>query len=345
MERKLVLLLILAALGLYSCSDSISKPSYTFKKPVGDGVVAKIGDITITEKELVEGIETDIYEQEQKMFDLKFDRIKMLAIEKLMEKDPKKKGLTNDEYMDKYISSKVTISDKEIADFVKEKKIPEQQMNEQFKERIKQYLLSQKKVEALDDWLAEKTKKDSIEVFLMEPTRPTFEVEVGSAPFAGGKDAKVTIVEFSDFQCPFCSKGAETVSELKKKYGDKIKIAFKNYPLPFHKDAKGAAVASLCAHEQGANYFWKLHDYMFANQQALKPEELKAAVKKLGMDDKKFSECLDGNKYLAAVNQDIDQGRDLGVKSTPTFYVNGMLLQGAQPIEEFAKLIDKELNK
>lgn len=343
MKFSLSLILIVTLLALYSCSDSISKPSYKFKKSVGDGVAAKVGDISISEQEMVSGIENDLYEAEKKIFDIKFDKVRMLVIEKLMEQDPKKKGLSNDEYMDKYIVSKIKVSKDEIENFIKEKNIPDQHINDGIKERIRQFLMNEKKVVALDEWVAEKTKGKQIEVFFQEPKRPTFDVKVGSAPVYGSDNAKVTIVEFSDFQCPFCSKGADLVNELKKKYGNKIRVAFKNYPLPFHHDAKGAAVAGLCAHEQGKDAFWKMHDEMFANQNALKPADLKKTAAKLKLDEKKFAECLDSNKYLAQVNKDMEEGQKLGVKSTPTFFVNGALVQGAQPIEVFSEIIDSEL--
>src|SRR5690606_21078421 len=137
---------------------------------------------------------------------------------------------------------------------------------------------------------------------------PTFDVELVNAPFIGGVDAKVTIVEFSDFQCPFCAKGAEIMNELTKKYGNKIKIAFKNYPLPFHSHAKDAAQAALCVHEQKADYFWKLHDIMFQDQTKLSRTDLAASVKKIGVDSAKYDACMSGNKYMAAIEADIEQG-------------------------------------
>ena len=123
-------------------------------------------------------------------------------------------------------------------------------------------------------------------------------------------------------------------------------MAFKNFPLPFHHHAKTAAIAGLCANEQGGNYFWKLHDHMFANQTKLTKKDLKSAISKFnGLNSKKFSECLDKNKYLAQVNKDMAEGKKIGVKSTPTFFVNGKLISGAQPVEVFSQVIDEELSR
>jgi protein-disulfide isomerase len=335
--------LILLLTVVYSCSKATSKPEYKYKKAVGDGVAAKIGSITVTDKELYSGIESELYEAEMKIFDIKFNKLNSIILEKLMKADPQSKGLTNDQYMEKHIASKIKITKKEIDAFVAERKIPKEQLNPQIMEKIKSFLSIEKKRVAVQNWLGGKTSKSGIEVFFQKPQRPTFDVKVGNAPSFGGENAKVTIVEYSDFQCPFCAKGATILKDLKKKYGNKVKIAFKQYPLPFHSQAKKAAVAALCANEQSADLFWKLHDSMFANQAALAPAKLKEAAKKLGADSAKFDKCLDDNKYIAQVEKDIQEGKEIGVKSTPTFFVNGKLVSGAQPLEVFSELIDKEL--
>ena len=343
LQWKLLSLITVAVLFAFSCTKGNSRPSFVYKKAAGDGVAAKIGNVTITEQDLVKGIESDIYEAEQKIFDIKFNKLRAMVIEKLMEQDPKKKGLTNDEYMDKYIAGKAKISDKAIDAFIKEKKIPANNINPQIRERIKSYLMVEEKKKMVDRWLAEKTKKSPVEVFIQKPRRPSYDVKIGNAPFAGGKDAKVEVVEFSDFQCPFCARAADILRQIKKKYGKKVKIAFKQFPLPFHSQAKDAAIAALCANEQKTDYFWKMHDAMFADQSKLKIADLKATAKKIGVDSKKFDECLDSKKYEAQVDQDIEQGKKVGVKSTPTFYVNGQQITGAQPLEVFSEIIDSEL--
>lgn len=341
---KLVLLVAITQM-IISCSKATSKPEYKYKKAGGNGVVAQIGDIKITEKELFDGIESELYDAEMKLFDIKFNKLNSLILEKLMKADPKKKGLTNDQYMEKYIASKVQVTDKEIQDFIVERKVPKNQVNDQIKERIKNYLSVDKKRVAVQAWIAERTKKTGIDVYFEKPKRPTFDVKVGDSPFAGGKNAKVEVVEFSDFQCPFCAKGAEVVTQLKKKYGNKIKVVFKQYPLPFHSQAKGAAIAALCANEQSSDFFWKLHDKMFADQSKLSIDSIKATAKELGVKTDAFNKCLDSKKYMAQVEKDIQQGKGLGVKSTPTFFVNGQLIAGAQPLEVFSEVIDQELEK
>jgi protein-disulfide isomerase len=312
-------------------------------KNAGDGVAAKIGDITITDKEVYSGIEADLYDAEMKVFQIKFAKLNQLVVEKIIAKDPKSKGMTNDQFFEKNIYSKIKVSSKEFNDFVAEKKIPKQQINPQITEKIKNYLTMQKKEAALKNWLGGKTSKSGIEVFMEKPTRPSFDVSTDGSPFAGGENAKVTLVEFSDFQCPYCAEGSKILKTLKKKYGNKIKVVMKQFPLPFHSQAKKAAMAALCANEQDKAKFWSMHDKMFADQSKLKVADLKALAKSLGLKSEQFDKCLDDNKYMAAIEKDIQDGKSVGVKSTPTFFVNGKLIAGAVPVDEFSELIDQEL--
>lgn len=343
MKAIVGLLALVVLLSFSACSDSTGKPSYLFKAAPKEGLAAKVGDMEITNAELADGIESDLFEAETKVFEIKFSRLKSLLLQKYMDKDPRKKGISNDEFLEKYIAKEVVISDKEIDAFIKDQNIPAEHINPQVREKIKNYLEMERKKEAVDKWLAEQTKKSPVEVYLQKPRRPTFPVEVGNAPMMGAKDAKVTIVEFSDFQCPFCAKGADILKEIKKKYGNKVKVAFKNFPLPFHNHAEQAAVAGLCANEQGSDYFWKMHDEMFANQDSLDAEGLKKTAKKIGLKSDAFEKCLTENKFLAQVKADMEEGKNVKVKSTPTFFINGQLINGAQPMDVFSEIIDEEL--
>ena len=327
-----------------ACSQGNSKPSYLFKQAPKEGIAAKAGDIEVTNAEVMEGIESEVFEHESKAFEVKFNKLRSVLLQKLVQKDPRNKGLSNDEFLTKYIAKDVKISEKEIDAFIKDQNIPAEHINPQVREKIKNYLEIERKKEAVDKWLAEQTSKTPVEVYIPKPRRPTFPVDVGNAPFAGDKDAKVTIVEFSDFQCPFCAKGADLLKKVKEKYGNKVKISFKQFPLPFHNHAEQAAIASLCANEQSSDLFWKMHYEMFANQEtALDPEGLKKTAKKVGAKMGIFEKCLSENKYAGQVKADMEEGKKIGVKSTPTFYVNGQLVSGAQPLEVFSEIIDEEL--
>lgn len=334
------------AVVLIACQkEASSKPNFIFKPAPSNEVVASVGGEQILAKDFVKGIESDLYEAEMKVYEIKFARLQSMLLEKFMNQDPNKKGLTNDQFLDQYIAKNLKISDAEVEKFIKDRQIPKEQVNPEIKSRIVEYLSVEAKKNAIDKWISEKTKKSPVEVYIHKPTLPMFDVAAGDSPFKGGADAKVTIVEFSDFQCPFCSKGANVLTALEKKYGNKIKIAFKHYPLPFHAQARIAAEASMCANEQNVKYFWKMHDAMFADQSKLDRDNLIATAKKAGVKEADFKACLDAGKYKAKVDADVAEGGALGIKSTPTFFINGKLIAGAQPIEVFTEIIDEELSK
>lgn len=172
---------------------------------------------------------------------------------------------------------------------------------------------------------------------------PRVQVSAADAPSKGPANAPVTIIEFSDFQCPFCSRGKATMDQVVSTYGDKVRLVFRNFPLSFHQNAEKAAEAAQCANEQGK--FWEYHDILFANQGALAVENLKQYAVDLKLDTAKFNSCLDSGKYAAKIQTDISDGQAAGVRGTPAFYINGRSISGAQPFENFQKVIEEELAK
>ncbi|GAC1596431.1 MAG: hypothetical protein NVS4B10_05420 [Myxococcales bacterium] len=161
------------------------------------------------------------------------------------------------------------------------------------------------------------------------------------APSMGGKHPKVTIVEWSDFQCPFCSRVEPTLQQLRTQYGSKIRIVWKNQPLPFHPNAMPAAEAALAAGEQGK--FWQMHDKLFEHQAELSPPLYDKLAKELGLDLQKFHASIEGHKHAAQIQAEMTEGTNVGASGTPTFFINGRKLVGAQPIEAFKQAIDAEL--
>ena len=173
-------------------------------------------------------------------------------------------------------------------------------------------------------------------------------INIKDEPFRGNKDAKVTIVEYSDFQCPFCSKGYQTIEkQVLTNYGDKVKFYYKNYPLPFHPWAKKAAIAAACAKEQKPEAFWKLYSYWFENQGQVTPDNVKEkatdVLKDTGIDMTKWNDCFDNQKTAAKVDAEMQEGSSVGVRGTPGFIINGRLVSGAQPYDNFKNVIDDEL--
>jgi len=166
-------------------------------------------------------------------------------------------------------------------------------------------------------------------------------VELGDSPIKGPKSAKVTVVAFSDFQCPFCSKGKDIIDQLVKMYPNDVKVAFKNLPLDFHPQALPAAKAAYAAGKQGK--FWEMHDLLFDNQKSLADGFYEESAKKLGLDMDKFKKDLNAPETEAAIKADAAQAKALNVQGTPNFFVNGVNLRGAYPIEEFKKIVDRWL--
>lgn len=182
-----------------------------------------------------------------------------------------------------------------------------------------------------------------------KPTKPKEKVDLknltlGDAPVKGPKDAAVTIVMFTDFQCPYCKRGDASLTEAMAKFDGKVKLAFKHYPLPFHKHAPGAAKAALAAGEQ--DKFWEMHDLLFENQTRLDNSELYPELaKQIGLNVKKFKKDIKKPAYDKLIDQDKAQGAKVGVRGTPAFFINGTRLVGAQPAQKFETVIEQALKE
>lgn len=176
-----------------------------------------------------------------------------------------------------------------------------------------------------------------------KPLSPELQTKIaeGDVPSFGPKDAKVTIVEFSDFQCPYCTRAAEATTELKKKYGDKVRFVFRQFPLSFHPQAQKAAEASLAAHAQGK--FWAYHDILFANQSALSEEDLKKHASKAGLNAGVLEKAVKADTYKEAVARDVALGTEVGVNGTPTMFLNGKRVQNPTSFEAIEPMIKEAL--
>ena len=163
----------------------------------------------------------------------------------------------------------------------------------------------------------------------------------GDAPSVGPENAKATIIEFSDFQCPFCSKGASAVTDLKKKYAGKLRVVFRQFPLSFHDKAHVAAEAALFAHSKGK--FWEFHDKMFANQNSLDRANLEKYAGEVGLKVDELKKALDDKAFAAQVDADMKLGTEIGVQGTPSMFLNGKKVQNATDVEAISKMIDEAL--
>jgi protein-disulfide isomerase len=206
--------------------------------------------------------------------------------------------------------------------------------------QIAGYLGQQHQHDRKEAFLKELRTKAGVKM-LLEP--PRIDVEIGdNNPVKGPAGAPVTIVEFSDFQCPYCSRVIPTLKKVEETYGDRIRIAFRDLPLiQMHPNATRAAEAAACAHVQGK--FWEMHDKLFANQDKLGAEDLKKHAADLGLDTAAFGQCVESGKYKDEWKKDADAATAYGLSGTPAFFINGRLVVGAQPFDAFAQVIDEEL--
>ena len=307
-------------------------------------VAAKVLGDEIKYSDLDKGNRLEIYQAKKKLHELQNAELREILIDKLIAADPRSKGITIDQYISQFVINPVAVTDGQVDAFIKNRRISQDKINTNLKEQARRYLMQLQVGEQIDQWLQVQIKKHNVTINLDEPQEPRFEVDISDSAVRGGKNAKVTIVEFSDFECPYCQKANETLYMLDSIYGDKIKIVYKHFPLSsIHPQAQKAGEASACAQEQGMEKFWIFHDKLFDNYRSLSVGRMKDFAKELGLDAEKFNECLTSGKMANKVARDLQQGLELGVESTPAFFINGRFVRGALPLDNFREIIDQEL--
>lgn len=328
------------ALALGSWLPACSAQDKAAKDSKGQ-VLAVINGKSITEAEVREANKDQFQamerEYQQNVHQLLENGLEQVIRERMLEAEAAARKVTKEQILAEIKPAAVT--DAEVNAFYEQNKDRIPRPKEEVAGQIKQYLEQQGQQKAQQDFYAKLQDKYKVE-YKIEPIR----VEVAATgPSKGPENAPVTIVEFSDFQCPFCSRVIPTLNQVKEKYGDKVRIVFRQYPLPFHQQAQKAAEASLCANDQGK--FWQLHDAMFANQQALGVDQLKAKAAELGLNADSFNSCLDSGKYAAQISTDMKEGSAAGVSGTPAMFINGRFVNGAVPFEEIDAVVADELRR
>lgn len=312
----------------------------TVRAAGADNVVATIGSHKITEAELDNRIKPEMAALESKIYDLKHQALQSMADEYLLEQAAKNAKLTVPQYLKKEVEDKATkVTEADAKKYYDQRKTAQTPPFDQIKARLIPALQNQAEQEQREKLLDSLRKAEPTKILIKAPR---VDVATAGHPVLGSANAPVQIVEFSDFQCPFCKRVEPTLKAVKDKYGDKVDIVYMDFPLPMHNHALDAAKAGRCAEEQGK--FWPFHDAMFADQSKLAPADLKSIAKTLGLDTAKFDDCFDKAKYEAGVRADMNQGKQLGIDGTPAFFVNGRMLVGAQPPESFNQIIDEELS-
>jgi len=301
-------------------------------------VVATVGEHRITQDEVDRKILQSF--SASQLYDFRKNALDTLVNDYLLQQAAKQAHLTPDQYLKREIHpAKITEADAQ--KFYNDNKPRFGTTTfDQIKQRLIPALQQREDSQQMSQVIAKLRAAQKVKIALAAP-----HVQVASAghPSVGAKDAAITMVEFGYFQCPFCRASETSVKEVRAKYGDKVRLVYMDFPLGIHAHAMDAANAARCAGEQ--DKFWQYHDAMFADQSKLAPADLKASAAKLGLDAKKFDACLDKTKYQSQIQQDMAEGTKLGVTGTPTFFINGREITGAQPAQKFEDIIDDEIAK
>jgi protein-disulfide isomerase len=261
---------------------------------------------------------------------------------KLIELEAKKRSVDAENLIRSEVDIKVSYpSDRDVNNFYEENKARIPLAGDEALRQVREYLLQQRREAASGAFIAQLRKEYKVESYL-EPIR--FSVATDSSPTKGPADAPVTIVEFADFECPYCEQLFPTLKRVEANYDHRVRIVYRQFPLnDLHPHAQKAAEASLCANEQ--QKFWDLHDSMYLDQHNLDVDSLKRKAAALKLDTTQFNNCLDTAKYADAIKKDVKDGTAVGINGTPAMFINGRYLSGAQPYEQIATIIDEELRR
>jgi protein-disulfide isomerase len=338
------LLFVSAVVLVTACSSTSAQQT---RRPAQGDVVATVGSASITLAE----VDDKALQQPagnfgsvkllQALYEARRTALDELVATKLLDEAAKAQSIDRATLVEREITSKVPpVADPEIAAWYQANQARVQGASlDQVRQPIKAMLIQQRMETIREAYLETLKSKTSVRL-LLEPPRQTVKM-VSTSPTRGSASAPIEMIEFSDFQCPYCERVNPIVAKVLETYGDRIRFVYREYPLPNHPNARPASEAGQCANEQGK--FWPYHDRLFANQQRLGASDLKQHAVDLGLDAARFSACVDSHKYKALVDADIDEGNDVGVNGTPAFFINGRMLSGAQPLEAFKKIIDEEL--
>ncbi|MBV8772851.1 MAG: thioredoxin domain-containing protein [Deltaproteobacteria bacterium] len=336
-----VILLALSALALSQPGTAASKPQTSgvplCSDTASNTVLARVGDHPVTQGE----VDTKIAQQ---LYDLRKQALDDIIDQYLLRQAAQKVGLSPADYVNRQVRSTTPrVTADEAQHFYGEHKAQLDARTgghsfSQIESRLIAALQRQRDEDVQQELIRKLRAQNHVSVLLEAP-----HMSVASAghPSTGATSAPVTVIEFSDFQCPFCRAAESSIKQVRQKYGDQVRLVYMDFPLGFHPHAMDAARAGRCAAEQGK--FWQFHDALFLDQKKLDPEGLKQTARRVGLDADKFNTCFSSDRHSAGIRQDMAEGTALGVTGTPTFFINGRELVGAQPPPKFDEVIDEEL--
>lgn len=339
MKRIAIVSAALLMLAVYGCSKPVQTSS-----PVAPatGIAATVNGQTITMEELNTSAKNQLKKVEMETYKVLKNSLDDMIDDKLIADAAKKKGVDAEKYLAEEIDAKVQKPTEEEmkAMYESSKGKLGGKTYDEVKKQISDYLEQSRKARARNELMSQLKQGAEIKISL-EP--PRVDVDISKAPTIGDKDAKITLIEFSDYQCPFCMRVRPAIWKLMDEYKGKIRYAFMDFPLSFHKDAKKASEAARCAGDQGK--YFEFNKKIFDNQSKIGVEDLKKYAKELQLKMKDFDSCLDNGKHAKDVEESVEIGINSGVSGTPAYFINGIMLSGAVPYESFKEIIETELKK
>jgi protein-disulfide isomerase len=304
-------------------------------------VVATVQGQPIAAEDLTNALRGELLRLEIQRYQTLREKLDDLIAHKIFSLEAAQRGVSVQQFVHDEISAKIqAVTPEQVQAFYEGNKNRIRQPLEKVSEQITSYLHQQAQEQRRQALLKELQPHYPVTVALRAPT---VEVATEGEPFLGPTSAPVTIVEFSDFQCPYCRQAQSTLKQLMAAYEGKIKLVFRDFPLRnIHPQAQKAAEAAQCAAEQ--QKFWPYHDRLFAST-SLQMDDLKKFAQELELNMEQFTSCLDSSKPAAGIDADIQAGQQAGVNATPTFFVNGSPLSGAASYERFKELVDAALER
>jgi predicted DsbA family dithiol-disulfide isomerase len=309
------------------------------------GVVARFGDTVITEDDLEanEDLQRQLVAVRQQEYDITRQYLDRMVFDRLLDQAAEEAGVDRSEYVQQKIDSQIPEpTDAQVTALLNQYRARLDPDPDKARQQVVDALKQQNRgrVEAA---VKDQMFREAGVSILLEPLRFEYEIAESSPSRGGGADAPVTLVEYTDFQCPFCSRVQPTLNTIVSRYGNNVRHVFKHLPLAMHTEAQLAAEASMCAADQGR--FWQLHDWLFANSRNISRESLLEQARGLELDEDVFASCLDEDVHAAAIQRDMVEAQSFGISGTPGFLINGRILRGAQPLDAFTAVIDDELRR
>jgi protein-disulfide isomerase len=325
--------------------ENLNIPSTSEVVKVDGDVAARVGDRTISLAELETPLLTRLYELEMQTYHLKLERLEQMVAQIIFEKEAARHGIPVERFIDQTVLSNVPeISQEELDHYLLDNPAIRNTWKgtpEGLDKHVRATLQQRKSYQMIMDKARSMYAQEGVVITLKEPEPPRVRVNLGDAAIQGSAEAPVTVVEFSDYQCPACRKNHETMKKIMETYQGRVRWVFKDFPLRSHRWAAKAAEGARCAADQ--HKFAEFQDMLFSSDQELAPDQMEVYALEMGLDSVLFRQCLDSGKYQGAVQKSIEDGRVIGVNSTPTLVINGRIFSGGQTIESLSKLIEEEL--